>query len=250
MAAAIAIIMTANCSSARLHACAAMLEHIALSRLLQLASPLLPVGAYSYSQGLEWAIESGTVHDADSAQNWINDALALYLARFELPLLWRLSLAWETDDEAALTYWNNYFCAGRETAESRAETLQMGYSLVRLLKELDGFNADIMRQLTRITPATFPLAYACATSVWRIPVTAGVQAYAWSWAENQVSAAMKTIPLGQVAGQRMLLTLGARIPATVQMAGELADDELSNFAPALTLAGCQHETQYSRLFRS
>ncbi|MDO8412279.1 MAG: urease accessory protein UreF [Gallionellaceae bacterium] len=223
-----------------------MLEHIALSRLLQLASPLLPVGAYSYSQGLEWAIESGTVHDAESAQNWINDALELYLGRFELPVLWRLHLAWQADDVTALAYWNQYFCAGRETAESRAETLQMGYSLVRLLKELDGFNADI----THFPVVTFPLAYACAASQWHIPITASVQAYAWSWAENQVSAAMKTIPLGQVAGQRMLLALGAYLPAAVQAASELKDDELSNFAPALTLAGCQHETQYSRLFRS
>ncbi len=239
-----------GCSYAHLYECSAMPENIALSRLLQLASPLLPVGAYSYSQGLEWAIESGAVHDADSAQCWISDALELYLCRFELPLLWRLRQAWEAGDEAALEHWNNYFCAGRETAESRAETLQMGYSLVRLLKELDGFDTDIICQLTRITPATFPLAYACAATVWHIPVAACVQAYTWSWAENQVSAAMKTIPLGQVAGQRILLALGTRIPATVQAASEREDNELSNFAPALTLAGCRHETQYSRLFRS
>ncbi len=242
--------MMTGCSYVHVCICAAMLENIALSRLLQLASPLLPVGAYSYSQGLEWAIESGVVHDADSAQRWISDALELYLCRFELPLLWRLQQAWEAGDEAALEHWNNYFCAGRETAEARAETLQMGYSLVRLLKELDGFDADIIGQLTHLAPTSFPLAYACAATVWHIPAIAGMQAYAWSWAENQVSAAMKTIPLGQVAGQRILLALGTHIPASAQAACELKDDELSNFAPALTLAGCRHETQYSRLFRS
>ncbi len=242
--------MMMGCSYIHMCIRTTMLENIALSRLLQLASPLLPVGAYSYSQGLEWAIESGIVHDADSAQRWISDALELYLCRFELPLLWRLQKAWEAGDEAALEHWNNYFCAGRETSEARAETLQMGYSLVRLLKELDGFDANIIGQLTRLAPTSFPLAYACATTVWHIPAIVGMHAYAWSWAENQVSAAMKTIPLGQVAGQRILLALGTRIPSAVQAAGEREDDELSNFAPALTLASCHHETQYSRLFRS
>ena len=224
-----------------------MLENIALSRLLQLASPLLPTGAYSYSQGLEWAIESGAVHDTDTAHRWIVDVLELYLCRFELPLLWRLRQAWEAGDEAALEYWNSYFCAGRESAEARAETLQMGYSLVRLLKELDGFDACTMERLTYVS---FPLAYACAAATWNIPAADCIQAYAWSWAENQVSAAMKAIPLGQVAGQRMLLSLGSRIPSVVASACKYGDDELSNFAPMLTIAGCRHETQYSRLFRS
>ena len=227
-----------------------MLENIALSRLLQLASPLLPIGAYSYSQGLEWAIESGAVHDAKTTQRWIVDVLDLYLCRFELPLLWRQRQAWDADDGCALEYWNSYFCAGRETAEARAETLQMGYSLVRLLKDLDGFDSDIMQRLARITPVSFPLAYACATATWKIPATESLQAYAWSWAENQVSAAMKAVPLGQVAGQRMLLELGTRIPSAVAYACALEDDAMSNFAPMLAIAGCRHETQYSRIFRS
>lgn len=227
-----------------------MLEQAALSRLLQLASPLLPVGAYSYSQGLEWAIEDGTVHDAATAEGWISDVLDFYLCRFELPLLWRMRQAWDNNDDAALAEWNSLFCAGRETAEARAESLQMGYSLVRLLKDLDGFDDSVLQRLTRITPASFPLAYACASGVWQIPAIASMQAYAWSWAENQASAAMKTIPLGQVAGQRMLLALGQHIATSVRDACELRDDQLCNFAPGLTLAGCRHETQYSRLFRS
>lgn len=227
-----------------------MLENIALSRLLQLASPLLPIGAYSYSQGLEWAIESGAVRDAESTQRWISDVLELNLCRFELPLLWRQRQAWDAADDTALEYWNSYFCSGRETAESRAETLQMGYSLVRLLKDLEGFDDATLGRLKCITPVSFPLAYACAAATWNIPATASLQAYAWSWAENQVSAAMKAVPLGQVAGQRMLLALGSRIPPAVEYACALEDDALSNFAPMLTIAGCRHETQYSRIFRS
>lgn len=223
---------------------------LALSRLLQLASPLLPVGAYSYSQGLEWAIENGSVRNAETAQRWIGDALTFYLCRFELPLLARLWHAWQEQDEHALAHWNTFFVAGRDCAEARAETLQMGYSLARLLNELDEFDGALLECLARITPVSFLLAYAGAAVAWHIPIAAGLQAYAWAWVENQVSATMKAVPLGQVAGQRMLVALGARLPVLVENAMSLQDDELSNFAPGLTLAGCLHETQYSRLFRS
>jgi urease accessory protein len=245
-----AIITIMSINSARKAATSfADTEQIELSRLLQLASPLLPVGAYSYSQGLEWAIEAGTVNNPETAAQWINDAIEIYLCRFELPVLWRMRCAWDADDIAALKYWNEFYCAGRDTAEARAETLQMGYSLVRLL---DGLDLDIgaVVTLSRFVPVSFPLAYSCATSVWKIPARSSLHAYVWSWAENQVSAAMKAIPLGQMAGQRMLLQIGAQIPAAVNKASELQDDALHNFAPGLSIAGSRHETQYSRLFRS
>ena len=225
-------------------------DTLALSRLLQLASPLLPVGAYSYSQGLEWAIEAGTVVDADSALLWIGDAMQLSLCRFELPILWRLRQCWEQGDDEGLARWNRLWCAGRDNAEARAETLQMGYSLARLLNELNALDAQAGERLRGVTPASFPLAYAVAASVWFIDAEKAQHAYAWSWAENQVSAALKAVPLGQVAGQRLLLALGSRIADAVTMARTLDDDEISNFAPGLALAGCLHETQYSRLFRS
>lgn len=227
-----------------------MAEALALSRLLQLASPLLPVGAYSYSQGLEWAIESGIVGDADGALRWIGDALQLSLCRFELPILWRLRRCWDEGDDTGLTHWNGIWCAGRDNAEARAETLQMGYSLARLLNELNALDATASERLRAIAPASFPLAYAAAAATWNIGAREAQHAYAWSWAENQVSAALKAVPLGQVAGQRLLLTLGALVPDAVAIANALDDDEISNFAPGLTLAGCQHEIQYSRLFRS
>lgn len=225
------------------------IEALQLTRLLQLASPLLPVGAYSYSQGLEWGIDSGAVHDAETAGAWIGDALEFGLARFELPVLARLCAAWEADDRAALAHWNALFCTGRDCAEARAETLQMGYSLVRLLEALDGDEA-MVDALGRFVPVSFPLAYACAAAMWRIPRTESLLAYAWSWAENQVSAALKTVPLGQVAGQRLLIVLGEKIPAAVEAACGRDDERLSNFTPGLAIAGARHETQYSRLFRS
>jgi urease accessory protein len=227
----------------------AMIDAPALSRLLQLASPMLPIGAYSYSGGLEAAIESGTVADAQGVRRWIEDVLALYLARFELPVLLRLHRAWVMggDDGAD---WNERFRAGRDTAEGLAETLQMGGSLVRLLGDLGEFPADGLARLRSMEPVSFPLAYAFATAFWQIPEEAALQAYAWSWCENHVGVAMKAVPIGQAAGQRILAAVAAALPEIVGEVLTLPDSAISNFAAGLTLAGCRHETQYSRLFRS
>lgn len=225
-------------------------SNIALSRLLQLASPMLPVGAYSYSQGLEWAIECGEVSDLVSAKTWISDALMIYQGRFELPVLYRQFQAWQSDDMSAVKEWDTYFQAGRDTSEALAETRQMGYSLCRLLNDLGGLPADFMLKINDLVNPAFPTVYAGITHLWAISVQDMLHAYAWSWVENQVSAAMKTVPLGQVAGQKILLELGTLLPETVADSMQLSDAEISNFTPGLTIAGCRHETQYSRLFRS
>jgi len=204
-----------------------------LVRLLQLASPTLPVGAYSYSQGLEAAIEAGHVRDAETAQEWIRDVLEFSVARLEAPVL--QSLIREPGQEL-----NDFFVASRETAELRAETLQMGYSLAKLL-------ADIGIDVPIAQPA-FPSAYAAAVRHWQIPPRDAVIAYLWSWLENQVMAAVKAVPLGQTAGQKILLALGERLEAIADRT--LEEERWSNFTPGLASLSARHETQYSRLFRS
>jgi urease accessory protein len=249
MAAGIVMAMTITATVIRMGtATITMIEPLALSRLLQLASPMLPVGAYAYSGGFEAAIESGTVHDAHSARLWIEDVLDLYLARFELPILHRLYLAWAQGGD--VEDWNARFRAGRDTSEGRAETIQMGGSLALLLRDLGGFPEAGLARLQAMAPVTFPLAYAFASAHWAIPAEAMLHAYAWSWAENQVGVAMKAVPIGQVAGQRILTAVSAGIPRIVENVIDCSDDMISNFAPGLTLASCRHETQYSRLFRS
>ncbi|MGH8619585.1 MAG: urease accessory protein UreF [Burkholderiales bacterium] len=218
---------------------------LALARLLQLASPTLPVGAYSYSQGLEAAVEAGLVSTADNALRWITDILAYSVARMEAPVLLRLCRAWTAQDAAAVAYWNALFLASRETAELRAETAQMGYSLTRLLDTL-----AIGTSMTDEEEIAFPTAFARAVAAWRIDPQQALVAYLWAWAENQVMAAVKAVPLGQTDGQRLLLALGATLSEAVMEAARLADDELGNFSPGLALLSARHETQYSRLFRS
>jgi len=223
---------------------------LALVRLLQLASPALPIGAYSYSQGLEWAVAAGTVGDAASAHAWIGSALELVVAPGEAAVAWRLLDAAQDEDWAAVGEWNDWFRASRETAELRAETEQMGQSLVKLASDLDLLDTPARAAATTLSPVTLPAAYALIARGFGVPAEAALTAYVWSWLENQVLAALKTIPLGQVAGQRLLADLGARIPAAVAVARALPADEVSSFAPGLALASSRHETQYSRLFRS
>ena len=227
-----------------------MANPLALSRLLQLASPMLPVGAYSYSQGLEWAIECGEVKDLASAKGWIGDVLEVYQANFELPVLSRLFIAWQMGDMEKVREWDAFYQAGRDTSEAWAETRQMGYSLCRLLNDLKELPDHLMDNVNSLATPAFPTVYAAIAQHWAIAQQDMLHAYVWGWLENQVSAAMKTVPLGQVAGQKILLTLGQVLPDIVQQAMSLPDDEISNFNPLLTIAGCQHETQYSRLFRS
>jgi urease accessory protein len=218
----------------------------ALARLLQLASPSLPVGAYSYSQGLEGAVEAGIVHDAASASRWIGDVLTLSMQGMEAPVFLRLAAAWQSRDLAAVRHWNAEFAASRETAELHAETLQMGYSLRVLLRGLEG-PSDALEDLD--APA-FPTVFAYAVVRWEVDPREGLAAYVFAWIENQMLAALKSVPLGQTDGQRMLFELGARVAVVVERAAATADDELANFAPGLALASARHETQYSRIFRS
>lgn len=202
-----------------------------LARLLQLASPTLPVGAYSYSQALEAAVEAGVVHDAASAERWIGDVLELSVGAMEAPLLWRM-LNGEDCNETLL--------ASRETAELRAETLQMGRSLALLLRDLG--LADMNRE-----ECSFPMAFAQAVKCLEVGPHDALIAYLWSWLENQVMAALKAVPLGQTDGQRILLSLGNRIES---LADEARNMTPRNLAPGLAFLSARHETQYSRLFRS
>ena len=221
-----------------------------LVRLLQLASPTLPIGAYSYSQGLEWAVESSAVRDAASAQAWIGDVLELVMAAGEAAITWRLLAAAGSGDRATFVQWNAWFRASRETAELRAETEQTGGSLSKLLQDLALLDARTIESLPSLAPITLPAAYALAARAFAVSAEAALTGYVWSWLENQVLAAIKLVPLGQVAGQRLLIALGERIPSVVASAIATDDADLSTFAPGLCLASMRHETQYSRLFRS
>lgn len=222
----------------------------ALAKLLQLASPALPVGAYTYSQGLEWAVEAGAVRDEAGALRWIGDQLEWNLGRYEAPILLRMLDAWARGDAGLALELDAEYLATRETAELRAETLQMGYSMRRLLVELGDFPPPLLAALEGEARPSLVLVWSCAAAAWQIPSRDALTAWLWSWAENQAMAALKAVPLGQAAGQRLLQEIGRRLPGIVERALVLDPADYSNFAPGFAIACCRHETQYTRLFRS
>lgn len=227
---------------------AATADGSALLRLLQLASPSLPVGAYSYSEGLEHAVESGAVVNADSLREWLEDALRHGGAYLEAALLVRAYDAWEAGDYARLRRWDAWLTAARESEEVRRQNLDMGRALLKLLAEIDPPPARIPELLAH--PCNFALAFAVAAAHWGVACDAAVAGYLQTWAANLVGAGVKLIPLGQTAGQRLLWELQPAIEEAVRNAATISDDDLavSNWGQAL--ASMRHETQYSRLFRS
>ena len=217
----------------------------ALLHLLQFASPALPIGGYSYSQGLEAALETRLVHDADSGRAWIARYLDEVVANWDAPLFWRLLKAFEARDAASVAMWSERFLASRDSAEFRAETIQMGYSLTKLVAELGVADVEALGPEVGL-----PTAFACAVDALGIPHQEALLAMLFSWVENQVLVCVKSVPLGQVAGQRMLLSLRADIEQAAQRAQTMGDDDMSNWSPGLSILSMRHEVQHGRLYRS
>ena len=220
-----------------------------LLQLMWLASPALPVGGFSYSEGLEAAVDCALVSDEASAAQWLIDQLHLGLARGDLAVLAKAIGAWRRRDSAHLRELNDWVLHTRESHEMRAHTEQMGRSLLDWLRNHDTAAASDIEACAQLQP-TYPVAFALAASATRAGVRDAMLAYAFGWAENMMSAAIKSVPLGQSAGQRILSRLADEIPAAVQQALATSDSARQAFTPMLAILSAPHETQYSRLFRS
>ena len=225
-----------------------MSEVLSLWSLLRLASPQLPIGGYSYSQGLESAIDQGQVKDAESARTWLVDQLQLNLARFEGPLLAELLRAADAADWDALGDAAERHRASRETRELGLENRQMGFSLGQLLDALPELDAPARQWLAAQAEPSFAAAWALAARAWRLTPEQALGAWLWSWLENQLAVLMKTLPLGQLAAQKLTSQLLPELDAACRAA--LRNDAHGGAPFGLALACMNHETQYSRLFRS
>ncbi len=218
--------------------------------LLRLASPQLPIGGYSYSQGLEMAVENGRVGDADSAQRWLEDQLLLNLARFEAPLLLAHCEAAAQDDWPRLLQLAAEHRASRETRELQLESRQMGYSLTQLLDGLPELDQPARDCLAAADEPGLALAWALAARAWRIDPADALAAWLWGWLENQLAVLMKTLPLGQQAAQRLTSQLLPVLSQAQRDASELPERDWGSAPFGLVLTSMAHERQYSRLFRS
>jgi urease accessory protein len=221
-----------------------------LLRLMWLASPALPVGGFSYSEGLEPAVEAGVVSGEDGARRWLLGQLELVMARSELPVLAQAMRAWRRDDRARIAELAQWVRTTRESHEFRRMGEQMGYSLAEWLKAQHPGDAQVAALAALAPSPSWPIAFALAACRAAAPEREALLAFGFGWIENMVQAALKAVPLGQSAGQRLLGALADALPAAVERALQMPDGERQAMSPMLAILSARHETQYSRLFRS
>jgi urease accessory protein len=235
-------------------ACTSLLPDGRLLRLLHLVSPTLPIGGYSYSHGMEMAVERGWVTDQAQAGEWIRGILHHCWVRLDGPILWRLHGAMLSGERETFDRWCAELHASRETAELLAEDAHLGRALLRVLAAWDlpeaaAWFAQVDTDSAAPAPG-FAAVFAAAAALYGIGTRETVLAWLWNSVDSQVAAAVKLVPLGQTAGQALLLELGAELPVCVARIGGTKDDEITGAAPGLALASALHETQHTRLFRS
>lgn len=220
-----------------------------LLQLIWLASPALPVGGFSYSEGLEAAVDRGLVATEDQAARWLIDQLHLTLARAEMPVIAQTLRAWRNGDTARVHALNEWLLQTRETAELKLQAEQMGRSLREWLRNLPQASQATLDFCATLEP-TYAVLYALAAAGTGAAEREVLLTYAFGWAENMMQAALKSVPLGQTSGQRILAQLTREIPVAVEQALWLHDEDRQSFTPMLAILSSRHETQYSRLFRS
>ena len=223
-------------------------DHLQLLRLLQLASPLLPVGSYSYSEGWESLISQGIINDRVTLQVWLERELQTGAIQIEAAMMDRAYLAGSQRNTTKLQYWNQWLSAARETEELRLQSWQMGGSLAKLAIELTPSIQPLIAPMT--LPYNYAIVFGIVAQSWQINRQTTIAAYLHSWATNLIGAGIKLIPLGQTAGQQLLWQIQPEIDLLTQTIPTLTDEDLYACSWGLSLASMQHETLYSRLFRS
>ena len=220
---------------------------LSLLKLMNLMSPTLPIGGFTYSQGIEKAIESNWITDFESAKKWLESQLLINLKFTDLPILMRLYKSVDSKNYKRVTYWSNFLLACRETMELRDEENNRGRSLAKLIESLE---KDQAKEWSEILKTNHLLGYAFLSNVWNISMKKLLLGYSWSWLENQVAATVKIIPLGQTDGQKLLNEIIKKIPNVVEEVEIINDNEIGISQPAFVIASCLHETQYTRIYRS
>ncbi len=225
-------------------------DPIQLNRLLQLCSANLPVGGFSFSQGLEYAVEMGWLVSPETTASWININLAESIAQTDLAILKRLFTALNNDDLAVFSDWNTHLIACRESHELLLADLAMGKALIRLIKQLDSIDITPYQAIIDLQEISFVSAFALCAYVFKLDLISAQSGYCWTYIDNQVAAATKLVPLGQTQAQNLLFELTENTLTIIEKSNKVADEDIGTSLPHLAMASAWHETQYSRLFRS
>jgi urease accessory protein len=216
-------------------------------RLMHLISPSLPTGAFSYSQGLEWAIETGWIKNAQTLKEWLTDLIGQSQTYVDIPILKRMYQACCDQNETELSIWCEYLLALRETSELRLEEQQRGRAMTTLL---EGLQLSFFKEAKELAEKCQLAGFALAAAFWKIPIEQAATGYLWSWLENQVLTGIKAIPLGQTQGHKILFEMDKTVMDAVRIGLKEEEEEIGASSPALAIASCLHETQYTRLYRS
>ena len=218
--------------------------------LLRLSSQSLPTGAFSYSQGMEWLVDTKRIDDESSVFEWVASILHGPYVNYELPILRELYEAWRVGDHETLNILNLDYLNSRETFEIQKETLQMGYALREVIHEMNIASDDATACLTQIDQLTFVTGFSFCSYKIGLTIEEMLSSHVWSFIENQILVAIKAVPLGQSAGQRLLNQLIPSGNSAISKSMEISSDNWANFSPLQAISSAKHETQYSRLFRS
>tara|TARA_R110001599_G_scaffold26935_4_gene94938 strand:- start:16838 stop:17515 length:678 start_codon:yes stop_codon:yes gene_type:complete len=216
-----------------------------LLRLLQLSSVSLPVGGYAFSQGMEYAIDKGWVKNKADVLDWTGLQIQQSVARVDLPVLRLCMDAAQQENTARLLELNDLALACRETKELRLNDTAMGEALSRLMRSL-----EIDTPFERSEDISFVALFAIAAHHWQMGFDLVALGFTWSWLENQIAAATKLVPLGQTQAQELLGELQGDIHQAIALSLTIEEDRIGAGLPTIAIASAQHETQYSRLFRS
>ena len=221
-----------------------------LMNMLRLSSQSLPTGAFSYSQGMEWLVDTQRIHNESTVYEWVASILLGPYANYELPILREMFDAWNRVDHQAIEVLNLDYLSSRETVEIQKETLQMGYAIRAVIREMDITSNHSTQFLSQLDNLSFPIGFSFCCNQNGLSVDEMLTSYVWSFIENQILVAIKAVPLGQSAGQRLLNVLIPAGDEAVRISLLVDINDWSNFSPLQAIASAKHETQYSRLFRS
>lgn len=220
-------------------------------KLYHLTSSNLPLGNFSYSQGLEWAVHNNWIKNVNTFRIWQKQQINHILTYVDLPILKRLYLSCKKNNIDNFEYWIYFLLANRETQELRQEEKQKGAALFNLIKswELKNLNKN-NEKWSFLIKKSYLGGLAWLSAIWNIKLEDIATSFTYNWIENAVMIGLKIVPFGQTKAHNLLKYFYGLMPKLLSLSFNIKNNDIGASLPLLSIASSRHETQYSRLFRS